>query len=602
MSLDQLLLAGLLAATIVLFAWGRFRHDVVAMAALLAAVAVDLVPVNAAFSGFAHPAVITVAAVLVLSHALEASGAVDVLARKLLPTSAGAYTSIGVITGLGALLSGVMNNVGALALLMPVAMQIAARLSLPPGRVLMPLAFGTILGGMTTLVGTPPNLIVSGFRADAGLGAFSMFDFTPVGVVVALLGVAVVTLGWKLVPRREGSDTGFVLEGYLTELRVEQGSELVGKRLSEADAILEAYDAQIVGYVHKDVRLIAPHPTRVLVAFDVLVVEARAAPIKKMIGALGLALEEAVDPVSSRPASTAVGRAPRPVEPSGQIEAVLAEVVVLPRSPLVGRTPTQLELRTRYAINLLALSRQGSLRTTRLRSTALRAGDVLLLQGARETITSFASEMGCLPLAPRALHVPSRSKALLSSMILGLAVAAASLGVPAAIAFTAAVLVSVVARTVALRQLYEVIDGSIVVLLAALIPVAGAMESTGTASLIAHAVLEHLARGDATLALLALLVVTSALSALVNNAATAAVMLPVAYGAARELGVNPDAFLMAVAVGSSCAFVTPVAHQNNTLILGPGGFRFGDYWQLGLLLQLVVVAAAVPLLTWVWPL
>jgi di/tricarboxylate transporter len=420
--------------------------------------------------------------------------------------------------------------------------------------------------------------------------------------MVSLLGVLVVTLGWKLVPRREGSDTGFVLEGYLTELRVEKGSELVGRRLAEADEVLEAYDAQIVGYVHKDVRLIAPHPSRVLAVGDVLVVEARAAPIKKMIGALGLALEEAVDPSSSRTAGESSERGAKAAEASGQVDAVLAEVVVLPRSALVGRTPTQLQLRTRYAINLLALSRQGSLRTSRLRSTLLRAGDVLLLQGTAETIASFASEMGCLPLAPRALHVPSRSKAVLASMILGLAVSAASFGVPAALAFTAAVVVSVVTRTVALRQLYQVIDGSIVVLLAALIPVAGAMESTGTASLVAHAVLEYLARGDAMLALVAILVVTSALSALVNNAATAAVMLPVAFDAARELGVSPDAFLMAVAVGSSCAFVTPVAHQNNTLILGPGGFRFGDYWRLGLVVQLVVIAVAVPMLMWVWPL
>ncbi len=602
MSLDQLLLAGLLAATFALFVWGRLRHDVVAMAALLTAVALDLVPVHATFAGFGHPAVITVAAVLVLSHALESSGAVDVLVRKVLPTDAGAYTSIALITGLGALLSAVMNNVGALALLMPVALTVANRLSIPAGRVLMPLAFGTILGGMTTLIGTPPNLIVSGFRADLGLGAFAMFDFTPVGVVVSLLGVAAVTLGWRLVPHREGRDTGFVLEGYLTELRIEKGSELVGKRLSEADDVLEAYDAQIVGYVHKDVRLIAPHPTRVLVIGDVLVVEAQAAPIKKMIGALGLALEEAVDPVSSRPAAEPAERAKRAAEPSGEIDAVLAEVVILPRSSLVGRTPTQLELRTRYAINMLALSRQGSLRTSRLRSTSLRAGDVLLLQGATETIASFASEIGCLPLAPRSLHVPSRSKAALASMILGLAVVAASLGVPAALAFSAAVVASVVARTVALRQLYQVIDGSIVVLLAALIPVAGAMESTGTASLVAQQLLEHVARGDAAVALVTLLVVTSAFSALVNNAATAAIMLPIAYDAARELGVNPDAFLMAVAVGSSCAFVTPVAHQNNTLILGPGGFRFGDYWRLGSLVQLVVIAAAVPMLLRVWPL
>jgi len=613
---EQLVLGVVLGATLVLFVWGRWRHDVVAMAALLACVALGLVPSGEAFSGFAHPAVITVACVLVLSYGLQASGAVDVLVRKVMPSGVGPTLTIAVLTGLGALLSGFMNNVGALALLIPVALQVASRMDLPPARVLMPLAFGTILGGMTTLVGTPPNLIVSGFRDDVGLGAYSMFAFTPVGLVVAGLGVVFVALvGWRLVPARKPGAEGFETEAYLTEVRVHEDSKLAGRRLRDVDEKLKDQDAHVVSLVRHEVRMVAPHPGRRIHAGDILVIQAEADALAGVLGSLGLKLEEAVvpegdeeevsDPVqteTSRSDASAEDEAEQKREEGPEDEVALVELVVLPQSSIIGRSPSDIQLRTRYGINLLAISRQGHRTASRLRATALRAGDVLLMQGSSEGISEFASNAGCVPLAERSLTIPDRRKAILASGIMGTAVAAATLGVPAALAFAMAVLLSVVLRTVALRQLYESVDWPVVVLLAALIPVAGAMETTGMAALVAQGVLDYLARGESIAALVAIMVVTMILSALVNNAATAAVMLPIALGTAQQLGVSADAFLMAVAVGASCAFMTPISHQNNTLILGPGGLRFGDYWPLGLPLQILVLVVAVPMLLWVWPL
>jgi di/tricarboxylate transporter len=276
---------------------------------------------------------------------------------------------------------------------------------------------------------------------------------------------------------------------------------------------------------------------------------------------------------------------------------------VLPGSPLSGRSATDIMLRTRYGIKLLALSREGQRSMKRLRRIAIQSGDLLLLQGPPESISEFAADAACVPLAARELYIPDRRKAWEAASIMTLAVAVAALGLlPAAVAFAIGVLASMALRTVPPRAVYEAIDWPIIVLLACLIPVASAMETTGTADLIARTLMDNVAQGHAVAGLVVILVITMFLSDVMNNAATAAVMCPIAIGTASALGVNPDSFLMAVAIGASCAFLTPIGHQNNTLILGPGGFRFGDYWKLGLPLEIVVAAVAVPMVLWVWPL
>ena len=631
MTTEQFLIIAILLATLGMFLWGRWRHDMVALGSLLACVVAGLIDPSVAFNGFGHPAVITVACVLVLSRGLQSSGAVDALARVALPGDAGPLASLAAIVVLGAVLSGFMNNVGAMALLMPVAIQIARQHDLPPGKVLMPLVFGTILGGMTTMIGTPPNLIVSGFRAESGGSSFGMFDFTPVGLTVAVAGTLfVVLLGRILVPARDqNAAQDFQTGAYLTEARIGEDGKAVGMTLRELEAALDDDGAQIIGLVRNGVRLVAPLPSRQLLAGDILVITADIEALGDLLSRFGLELEATAE--SGSETDDAAGDIAGAVEDPAPVAAtltapktagensvsdsafgdknrsreqvVLSELAVLPVSSLVGRSAADVELATRYNLHLLAVSRAGANARKRLRNMALRPGDLLLMQGPTDAIAEFASDTGCVPLAERELRIPDKRKAWIAGLVMAGAVAGAAFGLlPAAISFALGVLASMALNTVPPRNVYTAIDWPVIVLLAALIPVAEAMSETGTADLVATFLLTALAQGNAIAVLTLILVVTMFLSDLMNNAATAAVMCPIALGTASALGVDPDSFLMAVAIGASCAFLTPIGHQNNTLILGPGGFNFSDFWRLGLPLEMLVVTLSIPLLLVVWPL
>ncbi|MFN2329513.1 MAG: SLC13 family permease [Chromatocurvus sp.] len=611
MTTQQILIIAILLATVGMFLWGRWRHDMVALGSLLACVTTGLVEPSVAFSGFGHPAVITVACVLVLSRGLQASGAVDALARVALPGDAGPLASLAAIVALGAVLSGFMNNVGAMALLMPVALQIARQHELPPGKVLMPLAFGTILGGMTTMIGTPPNLIVSGFRAESGGNSFGMFDFTPVGLTVAVIGTLfVVLLGRRLVPDREQhAAQDFATGAYLTEARVRDDGKAAGMTLREVESTLGEGGAQIIGLVRNEVRLAAPHPGRELLSGDVLIMEADVEALAELLSKLGLELEATATPDEANgEANDETDREDESEDDArdrkrGREELVLGELAVMPLSTLAGRSAADLQLAARYNLSLLAVSREGASARKRLRNMALLPGDLLLMQGSTESIAEFAADNGCVPLARRELRIPDKRKAWIAGLVMAGAVAGAAFGLlPAAISFAMGVLASMALNTVPPRNVYSAIDWPVIVLLGALIPVAEAMAATGTADLIATFLLTTLAQGNAIAVLTLILVVTMFLSDLMNNAATAAVMCPIAIGTASALGVNPDSFLMAVAIGASCAFLTPIGHQNNTLILGPGGFNFSDFWRLGLPLEILVVLISIPMLLLAWPL
>jgi len=621
---------------------------------LLACVLTGLIPHQEAFSGFAQPAVITVAAVLILSYGLQTTGAVETLAQKVLPRNGGVLLGIAVLVLLGATLSAFMNNVGAMALLMPIAIQMAQRKGIPPGKVLMPLAFGTILGGMTTLIGTPPNLIVSDFRAAETGSGFAMFDFTAVGISVALIGIVFAVLAGRwLVPTREKQDAeSFDTGTYLTEIRVDENAKAVGKRLRDIELLLDDEDVQIVGMVRNEFRIMTPMAGRIIQAGDILVLEAEPESLGSALSRLGLRLEEAgsAEPDSDKaemeePAEEAfqssgsegggseggefddrtadadqavgaghgaAGDEPElsvPTEESSKSEetpddeVVLLELVVQPSSHLISQNATALQIRSRFGINLLAISRQGHRSIRRLRQTALEAGDVLLMQGTQEAIHGFSSLYNCIPLAQRSIMIPDKRKAYTALGIMLVAVILAATGtLPAAIAFTLGVLGYMLTSVIPLRRIYDAIDWPIIVLLGALMPIAVAMTETGAADLLARTLLDQVAQGHPVIALAMVLVITMTLSDFMNNAATAAVMCPVALSISVQLGVSPDSFLMAVAIGASCAFLTPIGHQNNTLILGPGGFRFSDYWRLGLPMELLVILVSIPMLLLVWPL
>ncbi len=620
MDYDQLLIILILLGTMMMFIWGRWRHDMVAGGALLACVLTGLIDASDAFLGFAHPAVVTVACVLVLSRALQVSGAVDILTRHVLPKQAGITLSLAALTGLGAFLSGFMNNVGAMALLMPVAVQISGRLNLTPGQALMPLSFGTILGGMTTLIGTPPNLIVSGFRNESIGQHFGMFDFTAVGLSVALLCVLFIALlGWRLVPaRKQPGSEGFDTGAYITEVRVPEDSKVAGLRLSQLETELREAEALIIGLIRNNVRMNAPSAQRRVRSRDILVIEADVETLTGMLSALGLELEEAASAAEEKAAhadnSDHEGESDDAdnsdtTEDASSEQANnddgmnLAELVVRSESPLQGRSARDIQMRDRYGLNLLAVSREGSGFRARLQTLKIKPGDLLLVQGPEESLSEFAAENNCIPLAERELRLPEQGQALKASLIMAASVAAAAFSIlPTAIAFAAGVLASMALRTLPLRSVYNAIDWPVIVLLGALMPVAAVMESSGTATLISGALMDYVAQGNSLIALALILILTMLISSVVNNAATAAAMCPIALGTASTLGVNADAFLMAVAIGASCAFLTPIGHQNNTLILGPGGFHFGDYWRLGLPVSILVVIFSLPLLLVVWPL
>lgn len=603
MTLAQILILLVLTGTVVLFLWGRWRHDLVALLSLLCCVALGLVPANQAFGGFANAAVITVAAVLVMSRALEVTGAVDGLTRVLLPARAGRLVTIATLTALGATLSAFMNNVGALALLMPVAIQMASRLQLTPGQILMPLSFGTLLGGMTTLIGTPPNLIVSGFRERTTETPFGMFDFSVAGVPVALAGLLfLVLIGWRMVPkRRQSGSASYEVGAYITEVEVLEQSPLIMRHIREAEAQLGGLGAQILGLIRNGVPVSAPRSTRLLRSGDILVVEADVNSLTATLPRLGLRL--AADGAVDAAAANDPERSSRRLKAIAPEDFELAELVIMPASELVGRSVQDIHLRSRFGVNLLAISRQNERSMIQLQTTALAPGDVLLMQGSAEQLADFASSHSCVPLATRELRIPSRRKAWTAVLAMALAVAGAATGtLQTTFWFALGAMAVVLFKALPLRNLYESVEWPVIVLLGALIPVAGAMESTGAAALVSEFLMEQVARGDPVIALVTVMVLTMFLTDMMNNAATAALMCPIAIGTAAALEVNPDAFLMGVAISASCAFLTPVGHQNNTLILGPGGFRFSDYWRVGLPLELIVLAVAVPALLWRWPL
>jgi di/tricarboxylate transporter len=590
LTLDQSIAFGTLLFAFALFLWGRFRYDVVAMLALLAVTLTGLIPFDQAFSGFGHPAVITVAAVLVLSRALQNAGIVDVIVRLLSPLRGSEMQQISSQAGLVAVLSSFMNNVGALALMLPVALRNAYRDGYAPAKSLMPLAFASLLGGMVTLIGTPPNLIVAGFRETETGTAFGMFDFTPVGLAVAVAGLAfIIFIGPRLLSsdRRGATDDALDVGDYLAEARVQKSGKAWGKTVQEVEALVDG-EARIVGLVQGTKRQVAPAASKKLHARHVLILEGEPDAIKELVDAGGLKL------------LNSEGLSAERLE-SDQVE--LAEAVIKPGSRLEGKTPTALTLRRDYGINLLGIARHGRRVHTRLGKIRLQIGDVLLLQGPSDTMASTLAELGCLPLAERSLTIGRPRRLLWAAVIFALAIAATvSNLLPAQVAFAAGAVGVVIAGIVRPAEVYESIDWPVIVLLGAMIPVGQALEVTGGAALIAEG-MAALGSNFAPVWMIALLLVgTMFISDAINNNATAVLMAPIGFELATRLDASPDPFLMAVAVGASCSFLTPIGHQSNTLVMAPGGYLFGDYWRLGLPLQVVIAVVAVPMIMLVWPL
>jgi len=550
------------------------------------------VPEEEAFSGFAHPAVIIIALVLIVSRGLFNSGAVELLVRLLVNSGRTLSGHIAVMSGLAAALSAVMNNVGALALLMPVDLSTAAKAKRSPGLTLMPLSFASILGGLVTLIGTPPNIIIAAYRETALGQSFAMFDFTPVGLACALVGVAfVATVGWRLIPAASTEhDSGkelFDLGGYIAEIQVPEGSPAIGQQVRDLDPVAEENDVTVLGLVRRGRRMAGFARAETIRKDDILVIEAGPDVIDTFVGALKL---------------TYVGQPKQgAADPMGDL--ALAEAVVGEGARIDERPASSLRLLSRFGVTLLGISRQGKRFRERVRQLDARPGDVLLLIGPAERMGEVIAWLGCLALAERGLTLIRRDQAATAAGLFAAAIALAGLGVVSLPVALAAVAIGYVAfAIVPLRQIYESVEWPVIVLLGAMIPIGEAPEGAGGTALIGGLIVDVSAGAAGWIVLTVLMVVTMTLSDVMNNTATAVITAPIAVDVANRLGASPDPFLMAVAVAASCAFLTPIGHKNNTLILGPGGYRFGDYWRMGLPLEVIVIAVAVPVILVVWPL
>jgi len=589
---DQLKVLGILLGVLTLLVWGRWRYDLVAFAALVVAVIIGAVPKDQAFDGFGHPATLIIALVLVVSYGLSVSGAVDFIARHLTAADRSVPIHIAIMSTVGGLLSGVMNNVGALALLMPVDINAARKAKRSPALTLMPLSFATILGGLVTLIGTPPNIIISTYR-ERELGApFEMFDFAPVGIVCAAAGIAFVALiGWRLIPssagRVDASDESFKLNDYIAELTVEEKSSFLDKQLVDVEKASEQGDVTLLNVIRGKSRLQRHAGWIRLQEGDVLLVEAAAESLDDFVAEHKLAY---VDQDHQR-------------DKIRGADLDLVEAVVRPGTRIEGRTSNSLSLVDNYGIWLIGIQREGRKIQTRVRRTQVAVGDVLLLLGPKTRTNAFIEEMGMVPLAERGLEVKNTGKALLAAGLFAAAIAASSFGIlylPIALALVC--VLYVLLGIVPLKQLYDTIEWPVVVLIGSLIPIGAALEQSGASKILAQSIVDVSQGLPPWVVLTILMALTMTLSDVLNNTATALVAAPISVEVARSLDVNPDPFLMAVAIAASCAFLTPIGHKNNTLIMGPGGYRFGDYWRMGLPLEIIVVAVGVPMILMVWPL
>ncbi|WP_422487011.1 SLC13 family permease [Gudongella sp. DL1XJH-153] len=593
---EQVIVFSIIVLILILFIGGRIRYDFVSLGGLVLLVFSGVISPEDAFSGFSHPAIITVAAVLVISSGLVKTGVIDNIVAALNKRSRSSSVIMTKLMMITALLSGFMNNIGALALVLPVAIKVAREHKFSPSRILMPLAFSALLGGMMTEIGTPPNLIISSYRKDYGLESFGFFDFAPVGLTVTILGIGLmVLLGGKLIPKRKtvGVDQLFNIGDYLSEIQVVESSKLVGKPMMDINKVYKL-DIDVLSIIRNDQKIVAPGPREILVPDDILIIKALSQDLADLVDKTrvllkgtkkSLVIEESL--IKSR-------------------DTALVEVVLRDDSPIVGRTALETKLRNRYSINLVAVSRKGVYSVDRLKSITFRAGDILLIQAPTSILKDIYSKLGCLPLAERGVEIyPDRSKWKLyfTAGLFVFSVILATTGIfPVQVAFVFTATALVLFRILTPREFYDAIEWPSIIMLGSLIPLGSALQSSGGSDSIASVLLKASSILSPTLMIGLLMILTITLANLISTSATAILMGPIALSIAMATGTSPDPYLMSVSVAASAAFMTPIGHQTNMLVMGPGGYRFTDYWHLGLPLTILLVIVGAPMVLLVWPL
>ena len=593
MNFQQVTLLLIISHAFIFFLWGKIRYDLVALLALLAAAIFGIIPVNKTFSGFGHPAVFMVISVLIISHALSEVGATEMLSKYLYPFTKTPSLHIFVLCLISAFLSAFMNNIGALALLMPVALQTGVKRGVSAGTLLMPLSFASILGGLMTSIGTPPNIIISKYRYEILDTPFEMFDFTPIGLMVTLCGILFISfIGWRLIPLKKRQQKPpqdlFEIDNYVIQVRPSKSWRFAGKTIQDLEPYLKEGDISVVG-LSRNNNAYQSIPQRLpLHTDDILILEGEQKNLSHILTLLDLRV---------------LSTDGKKIDLFRQNDSTLSEVVLSPYSSIIGKEVGKVRLQKRYGLNLLGVSRQGKQHRGRLDKFKLQLGDILLLHGTEESVQEASNTFSFWPLAERGLKFRKSGNILKALGLFALAIFTSITGiVPLHIALPFAAAFMVILKIIPLHKMYEGVDWPIVILIGAMIPIGEALEYTGTSSLLVKGVLHSTASIDPVWAVALTLIVTMSISDILNNAATAVLMAPIAYNLAVELQASPDPFLMAVTIGASSAFLTPIGHQNNALIMGPGGYEFKDYWRMGLPLEILIVLVATPAILHFWPL
>jgi len=585
----QIKVASIILILLVVLAWGRWRYDGVTLIALASMVLLDLVPAKEAFSGFGHPAVITVALVLLISKALEKSGFINMIGDLLRRNISGEMQFLIILMFVAGILSSFMNNIGAMAMLLPITIGIAQKMEWNPSKFLMPLAFASILGGMNTKIGTPPNIIISEIREGKTQQAFEFFDFAYAGFPISFLGILFIALvGWRFVKlREEGSEKIPLLDiqDYLVEMTVSEDSTLVGKRVHELTSQIGT-DNVLMGVVSEKGTIRKPHHRETFEALQILVLKISPDDVAGIQTDFGLIIDPELQDLSE-------------IGELGEIEAMIT-----PRSRLIGRKYNYFKRMARGIFSLLGLWRQGTKLRRRLAREIFKAGDVLLLSSrdSDERVAEKLELLGLMPLWKRELDViRDTSRAWQAILIFVLAlVAIIFFEVHIVVALLICVLAYASKRLLTGEGIYRHIEWPVVVMLGAMFPIGGALSSSGLTTASADFITANLSGMNVAWILVIILVFTMFISDLINNAATAVIMAPLSIKVAEQMNHPIEPFLMAVAVGASCAFLSPIGHQCNTLVMGPGNYRFSDYWKLGLPLEILIVCISIPVIMNTW--
>lgn len=592
MTLHQIEALAIIGLMLVLFLSDRLRYDLVGATALSAATLLGVVPVHKAFSGFSSSVVIIIASVLVVSRAVAVSGVIERGMRWVLARLYSTSAQVGILTACVTFLSAFVKNVGALGIFMPVAIQAAERRNRSASRYLMPLAFGSLIGGTITQIGTSPNILISQVREQVTGRPYGLFDYTSIGLPLSLAAVMFLSVGWRLLPaNRRGQPSShkrFRVSDYTTEAMIPADSALAGQTV---EALEQETDHELIvtAIIREQNHRYVPRSHWVLYADDILILQGDPAALQPLLdqGLLSLANNEDVADL-------------KPGDKDDDLETI--EAVVAPASGLIGQTVRTLRMRSRFEVNVLAA---GGARPTpdRLWQRSFAAGDIVVLQGRSSRLNDALRQLNLLPLAERNLAIGQRRSRYLPLVILTVALLAIGLRlVDVEVGFFVAATVTLLLRLISVREAYEAIDWPVIVMLGCLIPVGEALQDTGAAGLMANGLTAVAAHLPATLAVSLILVVSMLVTPFLHHAAAVVVMGPVAAAVAKNLGYGVDPFLMAVAFGAACDFLTPIGHQNSTLVMRPGGYRFFDYWRLGLPLSVLVAVAGTWLIVWSWPL